>query len=127
MLKQAENNYFYELFEQYSGNMQRTWGVIKRFINKSSYNYIMSMIKSNDTTVTDDKEIANVSNEFFAGVGPDLAKHFPVTGKSPTKYIRNITINSIALENVTEQELLNVTNYQKKTLLQDMMKLWHST
>ena len=88
LLKQAENNYFQELFEQYSGNMQRTWGIIKRIINKSSSNSMRSMIKSNDRIITDDIEIAIVFNEFFASVGPDLAKHIPETGKSPIEYIK---------------------------------------
>ena len=51
-----------------------------------------SMIKSNDRMITDDTEIATVFNEFFANVGPDLAKHIPENGKSPTEYIKNITI-----------------------------------
>ena len=114
LLKQAEKNYFQELFEQYSGNMQRTWGIIKRIINKSSSNSMRSMIKSNDRMITDDTEIANVFNEFFASVGPDLAKHIPETGKCPTEYIKNVTINSIVLENVTEKELINVINSLKK-------------
>ena len=92
LFKQAEKNYFQELFEQYSGNMQRTWGVIKRIINKSPSNFIRSLIKSNDRMITDDTEIANVFNDFFSSVGPDFAKHIPETGKSPTEYIKNITI-----------------------------------
>ena len=64
--------------------------------------------------ITDDTEIANVFNEFVASVGPDLAKHIPETGKSPTEYIKFITINSIVLQNVTEKELSNVINSLKK-------------
>ena len=29
-------------------------------------------------------------NEIFASVGPDLAKHIPETGKSPTEYIKKL-------------------------------------
>ena len=90
-----------------------TWGIIKRIINKSPSNSMRSMIKSNNRMITDDTEIANVFNEFFASVGPDLAKHIPETGKSPTEYIKNSTINSIVLENVTEKELFNVINSLK--------------
>ena len=91
LLKQAEKNYFQEFFEQYRGNMQKTWGIIKRIINKSSSNSMRSMIKSNNRMITDDTEIVfnkTVFNEFFASVGPDLAKHIPETGKSPTEYIK---------------------------------------
>ena len=65
MLKQGEKLYYQDLFHGYRNNMQKTWSVIKRILNKSKGGVSRSMIIHNNETLTDDHLIANSFNGFF--------------------------------------------------------------
>ena len=108
LLKRGEKLYYQDLFSGYRDNMQKTWSVIKRILNKSRGCVSRSMLKHDNETITDDYSIANTFNNFFVNVGSDLANRIPDSPISPYKYMKTEIMNSIFLETVSPEELLEV-------------------
>ena len=108
LLKQGEKLYYQDLFNGYRNNMQKTWSVIKRILNKSKGGVSRSMIIHNNETITDDHKIANSFNNFFVNVGSKLANRIPSSPISPSRYMKNQIVNSIFLETVSPEKLLQV-------------------
>ena len=108
LLKRGEKLYYQDLFSGYRDNMQKTWSVIKRILNKSRGCVSRSMLKHDNETITDDYSIANTCNNFFVNVGSDLANRIPDSRISPYKYMKTEIMNSIFLETVSPEELLEV-------------------
>ena len=106
LLKRGEKLYYQELFSGYRDNMQKTWSVIKRILNKSKGCVSRSMLKHDNETIADDYSIANTFNNFF--VGSDLANRIPDPPISPYKYMKTEIMNSIFPETVSPEELLEV-------------------
>ena len=66
------------------------------------------MLKHDNETIADDNSIANTFNNFFVNVGSDLANRIPDSPISPYKYMKTELMNSIFLETVSPEELLEV-------------------
>ena len=77
-------------------------------MNKSKGGVSRSMIIHNNETITDDHMIANSFNNFFVNVGSELANRIPSSPISPSRYMKNQIVNSIFLETVSPEELLQV-------------------
>ena len=108
LLKRGEKLYYQDLFSGYRDNMQKTWSVIKRILNKSRGCVSRSMSKHDNETIADDYSIDNTFNNFFVNVGSDLANRIPDSPISPYKYMKTEIMNSIFLETVSPEELLEV-------------------
>ena len=108
MLKQGEKLYYQDLVHGYRNNMQKTRSVIKRILNKSKGGVSRSMIIHNNETITDDHLIANSFNYFFVNVGPELANRIQSSPISASRYMKTQIVNSIFLETVSPEELLQV-------------------
>ena len=65
------------------------------------------MLNHDNETIADDYSIANTSNDIF-NVGSDSANRIPDYPISPYKYIKTEIVNSIFLETVSPEELLQV-------------------
>ena len=70
LLKRGEKLYYQELFSGYKDNMQKTWSVIKRILNKSRGCVSRSMLKHDNETIADDYSIANTFNNFLLILAP---------------------------------------------------------
>ena len=84
----------------------KTWRVIKRILNKSKGGVSRSMTNHNNETITDDHMIANWFNNFFVNVDSELANRIPSSPISPSRYMKKQIVNSIFLETVSPEELL---------------------
>ena len=65
------------------------------------------MLNHDNETIADDYSIANTSNN-ISNVGSDLANRIPDYPISPYKYMKTEIVNSIFLETVSPEELLQV-------------------
>ena len=88
--------------------MQKTRSVIKRILNKSKDGVSRSMIIHHNETISDDHKIANSFNNFFVNVGSELVNRIPSSPIFPSRYMKNQIVNSIFLETVSPEELLQV-------------------
>ena len=77
LLKRWEKMYYQDRFSGYRDNMQKTWSVMKRILNKSRGCVSRSILKHDNETIADDYSIANTFNNFFVNVSSDLANRIP--------------------------------------------------
>ena len=63
-----------------------------------------------DGSVTDDKQaVAEIFNDIFVNVGPNLAKKISEQQQNPLNFLKNVISNSIYLTPVTPSEVVNIT------------------
>ena len=102
----AEKHYVHDLIIKYSGDMKKSWGIIKNIINKNQKPHTQSRYIIEDNLVILNKNIiCNRFNDFFVNIGPKLAKSITIVNKSPLSYTGNRLTVSIYLEPVTEKEI----------------------
>ena len=110
LLRKAEKVYYSNKLQQYKGDMKETWRILNSFIKKRNQQpKISGYHDKNNTFLHSDKDIANGFNNFFVNIGPDLAEKIPkCNDKHHSDYITKHVSDSIFLEPIVEQELLNV-------------------
>ena len=87
LLRKQHINYYESLIQESKNNLTKTWNIIKSVINNKRTMSKCSKFVNNNITMSDDLEIANHFNNYFANIGPNLAKVIPdttITHKSTT-------------------------------------------
>ena len=83
LLKKSKQDYYKEYFKKSTGDAKATWNGIRELVTlKKRKSHFPSKIIKNNITITDQKEIANEFNEYFATVGKQLAVSITPTGES---------------------------------------------
>ena len=88
-------------------DVSKTWGVLRQIIGLTGPKVSKNLkFDYNNKIISDDTEIANAFNNFFASIGTELASKITST-LNPMTYISNIE-NSIFVPDVTENDVWNV-------------------
>ena len=105
-LKDSKSTYFNQYFSLNKYNMQKLWSGIRSIINvgKCKNSYITSIL-SNNKSVDNPNDIANIFNNFFANVGKSTEKGIPQASHSPLFYLGGNYSGSIFLSPVTSHEI----------------------
>ena len=114
LLKIAKDNYHSNLLNNISNNSKKLWDFVnKKLEQKKSDKPIQQIFSDSKNDFTkDNKEIADIFNNFFTKIGPDMAKKIPRVNDNngnddkPTKSM----VNSIFLSPTTENEILKIIN-----------------
>ena len=103
----SKKNYYAEYFSVNAENVRKTWSGIKEIINVSKSSFPTSPVSINydDTSLSDEKDIANRINEFFVNVGPNLDKDIQNSTCSYLDFLGPSTHNSIYIAEVTLYEI----------------------
>ena len=110
ILKAAEKNYYSDLFTNASNNLRKTWKIIGTLLCKKPINDVISEISINGSLTTDRLLIANTLNDYFANIGPNLASSIIPPTSTFSDYLKGSHLNSIAIEDTTVMEVINVVN-----------------
>ena len=87
---------------------------MKDIVNKNKKNNVQTKFKFNDGTFTTNKSlISEKFNNFFVNIGPNLAKKIPNQELSPLCFMKNPSVNSMFLYDVTLEELNKVISSLK--------------
>ena len=88
-------------------DVSKTWGVLRQIIGLTGTKVSKNLkFDYNNKIISDDTEIANAFNNFFASIDTELASKITST-LNPMTYISNIE-NSIFVPDVTENDVWNV-------------------
>ena len=112
ILRLSKKTYYSKLLVEHRNNIAETWQILRTVIGKhlkhSSYpnHFIVEGSKVDNKT-----EIANVFNNFFTNIGPDLANNI----RTPTKtsvydYLTSRNKKSLFLSPIDEREVISVVN-----------------
>ena len=93
------------MINQNKHNFSKTWNIISSVINNKKSTIKCSKFTHNGRDVTDDRNIANYFNQYFANIGPNLAKTIPNSSSTHETFLNHPCDNSIFLQPVTENEI----------------------
>ena len=107
-LKNTEKQYYNDLIEKNKTNMRKTWEVIKSVIGKKKQSLKYSEFIVDGKTTNDPNVIANKFNEYFAHIGPNLAKNIPGNSTSFSQYLKKSYMESFFINNIKQNEIKDI-------------------
>lgn len=116
-LRIAKRLYYEKKLEDYKSNAKSTWRLLNEVINtKKSKKNFPTTFNINDREISNPSQIANHFCDYFTNIGPNLAKSIPASPKSHSSFLSGNFPNSIFLEPVTEQEIIEIcTSFRSGT------------
>ena len=104
--KLSKKQHYASFFNDNLNNLKNTWKGIKEIINIKSNTYNKpSSLSVNNQLLTDESDIANSFNEFFANIAGKLSQKITPTEKKYTDFLINPNENSFFIRPVLEEEL----------------------
>lgn len=106
LIRKMEQEYYKALLLRYKNSARGIWKVYGELLNTQKGKKCTSIKTLNfkDQIVTDDNDIANTFNNYFANIGSNLAKGFP-KNKYFLDYLATPNENNMFLTPVTEGEV----------------------
>ena len=108
-LKNARKRFYEHKFQESSGNLKKTWNIIKEVLG-SKKNNLPNFVYDNGNTVCGNKNIGNSFNQFFIKIGlliNDSGNH--LNNNDYTKFLLQKCSKSLFFKPVTENEIIEVT------------------
>ena len=112
--RKAKINYFKTILEENKSNTKQIWKVLKKAIGKENNkkNFPQSFNIENKT-VSDQDEIANSFNSFFANIEYKVNNSGPKSNKNCRDYMPHLNTHSIFLDPVIPADILTIVNKLK--------------
>ena len=86
-----KTEYYSMQFLKYKDNLKQTWKLIGTLVKRKTKGQTLpTRIIHNNRTFTQEKDIAELFNNFFVNIGPTLAKEIKSDHTDPLKYIYRI-------------------------------------
>ena len=105
----AKRLYYEQQLMQNRLNCKKTWSILNEIINKRKQGKkVPSSFLVNGVGYSDPNFIANQFCKYFSRLGPNLASKIQNVSVSPSSFLSGEFVNSLFLELVTEQEVLEI-------------------
>ena len=102
----SKTDYYSTQFSKYTENLKQTWKLIGTLIKrKTKGQSFPTRIIHNNKTFKQQADIAELFNNFFVNVGPNLEKKIKTDNTNPVQYISSSPPNSFYLAPVTESQV----------------------
>ena len=109
LLKKSKTNYYNQYFKANMNNIKNTWKGIKSIINiKNLSSDISKSLSSNGSTITNQVEISNVFNKYFATIAEETKENINPSHKHFSHFLKNRRHNSFFLSPTSKAEILSV-------------------
>ena len=112
LTKTAKENFYNNVINNIANNSKKLWSFINRKIDKINRKKPIKQIKidpDSDIKITNEKDIANIFNDFFINIGPDMANKIPAITNIINYHIDpNSNPNTIFLRLTCESEVLKI-------------------
>jgi len=107
--KNAKKLYYLKQFEIRKENVKQTWTLICDVIGSQTKKRedLPSFFKQNQDILNDPNNIANGFNDFFVGIGPQLAAEVGPTAKSYKSYMKDCG-SVFSFSAISEASILDV-------------------
>ena len=113
-IREAKTIYYNNEFNKNRSNMRKMWNTISEIIHKQKNNNIsIKKICVQGKCINDQTEIANIFNDFFINIGPNLTKSIIEKDQSHTsykKYINNSILSSFNFQLIDDEALKKPLN-----------------
>ena len=114
----AKRLYYDKQFEKFAKNSKQTWSVIREVIGSCKQkDQIPTFFKQNGELIFDTMEIVKGFNNFFTGVGPELAADIEPSDITFERFlIDNNNANTFTFAKISEIDILNICKELKPKL-----------
>ena len=111
IIRKSKKEYFNKLLEINKNNIKGTWNILNKIIrNKTNSNYTDHFIENN-RTITNMNEVVEGFNNFFVGVGPNLANEInPPLGGCIAQFPEERNPHSIFLQSTNKNEIIDIVH-----------------
>jgi hypothetical protein len=114
LLRSSERRYYQELLGYNKDNLRKTWMVIKEIINKKKSSVKTDYFLHNNKKITNNKDIANLFNDFFVNIGKSLSQKIPVSQRNALSYFDRVYNRSLFLIPTHAEELRQIIKNIRK-------------
>ena len=104
LIKRTKADYFTKSLNKCENKPKQMWKTINKFTNKKSKTTIITEVKQENQSVTDDSSIANTLNTYFNEIGTNLARNMEQSTSAPESYLPNCN-SQFKMQNVTVSEV----------------------
>ena len=99
---------------------KKMWDVIKEATNSVSNHDKIESLKINNTLISNEQDIANSFNTFFAKIGPKTSEKVHYTDKNFRDYLPPPPLNSFFMQPINENELISAVNEMQQKPSKDI-------
>ena len=95
-IRNSKKEYYSKLFENYKNDIKSTWRLINKILRPNSKNKRKSIKKiiHNNYTYTENKDIANVFNEFFCNIGRKTSSNYGISEEHNNDHLKYLADNN---------------------------------
>ena len=114
--RRAHGNFYQKIINGEKQNLKTLWDLFGKVVNtqKMRDGKKIRELKSKEKKITNDKDIADTLNDFFCGIGQELAKKHNDDLESYKKYMGQATKDSIELIPTNKVEVFDIIRMLKK-------------
>lgn len=115
-IRRKEREYFAAKFEEYRGNLRKTWNTINDIIspNKVVSKRSIEKLELNDSIISDPVDIANTLNGYFTSVGRNIAESIQCGATEHLNYmhgnINNLFVFTAVNSSRVEEVIMSLKN-----------------
>ena len=115
IIRKSKIKYYSNELENAAGNMNSTWKVINKIINKGKSKEKIDSVNVGNHEVKNPSDIANTFNSYFTSVGPDLAAKINCGDIHFSKFLSRPLSKTIFFNTTTQSEIISITkNFKSK-------------
>ena len=115
ILRKAERQYYLTKLERVKDNLGKTWRILNSITSRNTNSERIREIIHNGKKINDDTVIANIFNNYFANIGPNLAKTIPQASDNFTHFLPSNNSNSIFLRPTDSNEICDIIGHLKNS------------
>ena len=120
ILRYSEKQHYSDMLELNKMNMKETWKILNTLINKKNKSsQYPTQFNDDARKVTGNFDIANGFNRFFSNIGPALSRNIPKGNTNFTNYLNQNVEESIFLNPVTDEEIIEIVKDAKTKYSKD--------
>ena len=108
LLRSEKKKFYYSQFELNKANIKEIWKTINNVSNKNKNHNNITHMKMNNTIINDHSSIAKSFNDYFSGIGPNLANRIPQTEKSFVHYLKNRNTDTLFFIPTDTEEIIDI-------------------
>ena len=110
MIRQAQEDYYKDLFDEKQNGMKQMWKHLGSILNPKRTNgpHKILHLFANNTSITENSEIAETLNQHFCSIGDKLASKIPKAKKSFKSYLKSSPPNSFFFKKIDPKQVLNI-------------------
>ena len=118
-----KKRYYAEKFHQLKNNIKLTWRLINEVLGNNPNKSISTKFNINDKCITDQQEIANHFNSFFASIGTKISQQIKTHDQiDHRQYLINRPVTTFHFHEITKQDVMCIISKLQIKKAQDTMK-----